>query len=188
MEQKGRRRRGPFRSLSAGARIRHGRQNEDRTGSARSYYLRLPALIMWLWMFLTSVSLICGLASWLYRAPFFCRMGSRGRTLPRGHCPRRTGLDMCESMAAGSKRQRRTFPAARSLDLETISDRLEAAHTSDRRYPAPRCRRRARPVSAPDSSGSRRSRRHSHTRESSGSGCAASSRERGLPPTFRSPD
>jgi hypothetical protein len=63
------------RIIGGGAKIRHGRRNEDRTGSARSYYLRLPALIMWLWMFLASVSLVCGLVSLLYRTAFFSRMG-----------------------------------------------------------------------------------------------------------------
>ena len=63
------------RIIGGGAKILHGRRNEDRTGGARSYYLRLPALIMWLWMFLASVSLVCGLVSWLYRVGFFCRMG-----------------------------------------------------------------------------------------------------------------
>lgn len=69
------------RIIGGGAKIRDGKQNEDakqnedHTASARSYYLRLPELIMWLWIFLASVSLVCGLASCLCRTAFFSRMG-----------------------------------------------------------------------------------------------------------------
>jgi hypothetical protein len=50
-------------------------RNQDYTVGARSYYLWLPALIMWMWAVLFVISVGCGIAASRYRDIFFSRMG-----------------------------------------------------------------------------------------------------------------
>jgi hypothetical protein len=64
------------RIVGGGARILPpGERRHDHTVGARSYYLLLPALIMWMWTVLVVLSIGCAIASSWYRYIFFSRMG-----------------------------------------------------------------------------------------------------------------
>ncbi len=64
------------RIIGGGAKILPpGERKQDHTVGARSYYLWLPALIMWLWTVLVVISVACGVAASCYRDIFFSRMG-----------------------------------------------------------------------------------------------------------------